>query len=425
MLPKLAKKARILCLATIIALLIPSVAPSPVDFYQYYHYRDFEKIVLYFNSFREAKVVVIGKSWQNRSIYAIFVGDVSKKPIVLIVGGHHGREHISAQFPLYFAWLLLTNESARKLLDYYSFIIVPLLNPDGYEVAFTNPWQRKNCRPVDDDGDGLVDEDPPQDIDGDNHIAFYRNKTCAWFEGIDDDKDGKLNEDWIGGVDLNRNYPFMWNKGIRVKESLQYRGPYPLSEPETKALVSLIEKYKYSIVLAVSYHSGARLVLYPWSYSKDPPPNEDLFKEICLVYSNITGYRVLQSSRLYLSFGEFMDYMLHEYQIIAITVEIYGYFANYTWHKEHTYRIDSIIVFKDVYEYFNPPPGKELAKVLKVNAVALQRTLLYYKKYIVKEEALSRDVLRIALLLSLILAAAALTTLILDARKYYKRKLFK
>ncbi len=425
MFPKLNRRTRITCLATVLALLIPSVAPLPVDFSQYYHYKNFEKIVLYFNSFKEAKVIVIGHSWQNRSIYAILVGDVGRKPIILIVGGHHGREHVSAQFPLYFTWLLLTNESFRKLLHHYSFIIVPLLNPDGYEVAFINPWHRKNCRPVDDDGDGLIDEDPPQDVNGDHCIVLYRSGSHVWFEGIDDDGDGKLNEDWIGGVDLNRNYPFMWDRGIKVKSSLQYRGPSPLSEPETRALISLIEKYKYSIILAVSYHSGAKLVLYPWSYTRDPPPDEDLFKDICLVYSNVTKYPILQSSKLYLSYGEFMDYMLYEYHILAITVEIYGRFADYSWYKKHLLRKDSVVIFKDIYEYFNPTPGKELSSVLKLNAIALKKTLIHYRKYILKEEPVNKDVLRAALILSIILATVALATLILDARKYYKQKLFK
>ena len=47
------------------------------------------------------------------------------------------------------------------------------------------------------------------------------------------------------GVDLNRNYSFNWNScggSSGNKRSDTYRGPSAASEPETKALMKLVEE---------------------------------------------------------------------------------------------------------------------------------------------------------------------------------------
>jgi predicted deacylase len=45
------------------------------------------------------------------------------------------------------------------------------------------------------------------------------------------------------GVDLNRNFPFDWeNAGSPDPSSDYYRGPFPASEPETQAMIALLQK---------------------------------------------------------------------------------------------------------------------------------------------------------------------------------------
>ncbi|MFV8227118.1 hypothetical protein ACNKXV_14300, partial [Christiangramia aquimixticola] len=91
--------------------------------------------------------------------------------------------------------------------------------------------------------DGLLDEDPEEDLDGDGIIYQMRKKASTqeekekanfvidpkdpkgrlmkrtfpgkgdylvYTEGIDNDGDGSYNEDGIGGLDLHRNYPENW-----------------------------------------------------------------------------------------------------------------------------------------------------------------------------------------------------------------------
>ena len=59
-----------------------------------------------------------------------------------------------------------------------------------------------------------MDEDPPEDLNGDGFIEvyyYYDPDTFRFWierEGIDNDGDGYSGEDPIGGVDPNRNYGF-------------------------------------------------------------------------------------------------------------------------------------------------------------------------------------------------------------------------
>ena len=223
-------------------------------------------------------VFSIGKSWQNRDIYCIRLTNESNthpKPKLFFVGYHHAREPISAELPLYFAVEAATNfgtnETITHMLNYSEIYVVPMLNVDAFDAFKQNEWQRKNAHPFDEDSDGLLDEDPPDDANGDGYIEdLVQWNGSQWvfvrWEGKDDDGDGLLNEDWIGGVDLNRNYGYEWNatcdSGSPYTWAEDYRGPVPFSEPETQATrdLALGHDFKY----AISFHSGSESIGYPW-----------------------------------------------------------------------------------------------------------------------------------------------------------------
>ncbi len=57
------------------------------------------------------------------------------------------------------------------------------------------------------------------------------------------------------GVDLNRNFPFRWQA---LADPTYYSGPHPLSEPETRAAVSLILRIKPAVT--IWYHQHEDLV---------------------------------------------------------------------------------------------------------------------------------------------------------------------
>ncbi len=57
------------------------------------------------------------------------------------------------------------------------------------------------------------------------------------------------------GVDLNRNFPYQWR---RISDPTYYSGPYPASEPETRAAMRLILSIKPAVT--IWYHQHENLV---------------------------------------------------------------------------------------------------------------------------------------------------------------------
>lgn len=337
------------------------------------HYHDYAEIVntlLYLNGTYPNNVDVfsIGKSWLNQDIYCIKLTNESStnpKPKLLFVGYHHAREPISAELPLYFAVEAATNfgtnETITRMLNYSEIYIVPALNVDGFEAVSLNDWQRKNSHPYDEDGDGLLDEDPPNDEDGDGYIeALWQIQGEDWtfirWEGVDDDSDGLLNEDWIGGVDLNRNYGYQWNatcdSGSPYTWAEDYRGPAPFSEPETQAIrdLALTHDFKY----AISFHSGAENIVYPWGYTNQPSPDDQVFREVAANLSALVGAPYEQSGAWYTTSGVWDDWMYGSRNALAFTCEIFG--NDSAWQYEPGPEPDTYWE-RGVFQFFNPDPA--------------------------------------------------------------------
>lgn len=79
----------------------------------------------------------------------------------------------------------------------------------------------------------------------------------------------KGKEDMIeSGIDLNRNYSYKFaydNIGSNLDPCDEiYRGKYPFSEPETRAIKELVENNKVSTF--INLHSYGNLWLEPFSY---------------------------------------------------------------------------------------------------------------------------------------------------------------
>lgn len=307
------------------------------DWKHYHNYSEIVDMLLYLNTTYPNIVDLfsIGKSYQNRDIYCIRLTNKSAmnpKIELFFVGYHHARERISAELPLYFIAEAVRgfgiNETLTRILNQTVIYIVPALNVDGLEVVSQNEWQRKNAHPVDEDADGRVDEDPPSDVDGNGYIEhlFFQNATTYYdigLEGNDADGDGKL--DWVGGVDLNRNYGFQWNatcdSGSPDPTAEDYRGSAPFSELETQAIRDLVMSHNFSY--AISFHSGAELVLYPWGYTNVTTPEDNVFREIAGNLSTLVGVPFEQSAKFYTTSGEWLDWMYSNKSTLAFTCEIF------------------------------------------------------------------------------------------------------
>jgi len=278
----------------------------------------------------------IGKSVQGRELWVIRLTNENltwTRPRVLFVGYHHAREFISAEVPLYIAWHLLNNyaknETIRGLLDSRELYIIPAVNPDGFAAATANNWHRKNLQPIDDDDDGRIDEDPPDDENGNGEIEILAREDGSFvrYEGKDDDGDDQYNEDWPGGVDLNRNYAYGWGDPDVVSGSTNpfnedYIGASSFSEPETRSLRDFVLQTKPAI--AISYHSGTSLILYPWGYTFRSAPHREILRWIAERMRDSLRYPARQSSNLYTTSGSWDDWMYAEGGTLSFTIEVYG-----------------------------------------------------------------------------------------------------
>jgi len=310
-----------------------------LDWRHYHNYTEITNILSGLNATYPniVDVSVIGQSWRNQDIHCIRLtneSDWNPKPEVLFIGYHHAQEQISAELPLYYVVDAATNYGSDKnvteFLNTRDIYVIVALNVDGLDLFESNDRQRKNACQIDEDNDGTLDEDPPEDLNGNDLIEVLVNYTdphspeFIGYEGIDNDADWVNGEDWIGGVDLNRNYPVDWEKAVSDPSSPVYRGAAPFSEPETQAIRDLVLEHNFTH--AISFHSGLELIIYPWGCTADPTPDDAKFVEIAQGLSNITGGLPYVSPTM--MYGIWDDWMYGEADVLALTCEI---FRNETW----------------------------------------------------------------------------------------------
>jgi len=287
-------------------------------------------------------------------------GAAESKPGYYYDGNIHAGELTGAEVALNYAWYLLSNynqdERIKKLLDTRVLYIRPKFNPDGADLALqTATVLRSTPRPYDQDMDGLIDEDPANDLDGNGIITKMRVKNPngkfvisskdsrimedreigesggvyydLYTEGIDDDKDGKYNEDGVGGIDMNRNFPRNW--GLEFEQ--RGAGPYPLSEPETRATIEFINSRRNITGVFHGHTSGGFLFRLPSTTSWDNYNMADqrLIKELSKMYNTTTGQRVIPSysnPRLH-RHGTLISWSYWDYGVVAFVPEFWGGFV--------------------------------------------------------------------------------------------------
>ncbi len=194
------------------------------------------------------------KSLLGQPIYAMEVSSnvhtPSGKPVFLMTGLHHAREWPTVDLTMEFVWDLLkhhgTDQRITRLLDSVRVIVVPVVNPDGYDISrsLLHEQKRKSCRIV-------------------------MGEVPSWSECA-----APTNADV--GVDLNRNYGAFWGGGgatIGVSGG-SARGESPFSEPETRAMRDLMASHQ--VVLALSNHTPDAKVLRVPSATEEPVPADIL-----------------------------------------------------------------------------------------------------------------------------------------------------
>jgi hypothetical protein len=215
------------------------------------------------------------------------------EPEVLYTGLHHAREPMSVQQMIWYMWYLLenydSNPEIKNLVDNTEMYFVPVANPDGYEYNHTQH-----------PGGG----------------GMWR-------------KTRRNNGDGTYGVDPNRNYSFKWgydNSGSSPNPGDEtYRGPYAFSEPCMKNMRDFANNHEF--LLALNYHSYSNLLLYPWGYTVNVTPDNDLMHDFAALLTKENNYTYgPSSSTIYPTNGDANDWMYGEQttkgKIISFTPEI-------------------------------------------------------------------------------------------------------
>ena len=339
------------------------------------------------------KVGLIGKSYEGRDIVAVTInnpdtGPEMSKAAMLIEANVHGNEIQGGEICLYTVWYLMENygrlEDITKLVNERVFYIIPTINPDGRQYFFESPGgsARSGHVPVDDDNDGLFDEDGPDDLNG-NGITEQMRKyvpskgthrigsidprmlepvpfgergdyILLGQEGIDSDKDGRVNEDGPGGYDPNRNYPSDWQPNYIQSGAMDF----PTQLPETRAEVDFILAHP-NIAGVQSYHNNGGMILRgPGAEAVGEYPASDI-----RAYDELgrNGERILPFYRyiviwsgLYTVHGGFIDWTNDGMGILS--------FSNELWSGE---------------QYFTSPALKEQQKDPN-NPIAPQKSRLFF-----------------------------------------------
>jgi murein tripeptide amidase MpaA len=205
-------------------------------------------------------------TWEQRTCHALKIGKGtgSDRPGIYFLGGVHAREWGSPDILINFLRQLIhayatnapvsigtntfTASQIKKIVENKDIYIFPQCNPDGrnYSMNTDANW-RKNRRPA---------------------PAGHNQPSCV-------------------GVDINRNYDFLWNyttyydASAPVQNSTNpcdyqvYIGPSAVSEPETKNAVWMFDKYP-NIRYFIDIHSYSEDILYSWGDDDDQTTNSSM-----------------------------------------------------------------------------------------------------------------------------------------------------
>lgn len=220
------------------------------------------------------------------------------EPNVYFVGEIHARETISLEVDLYLLNYLVekygVDDQVTDWINNRQIWFVPLMNPDGYKLVY--------------DGD---------------HLAHRKNMR-------DNDNDEIPDSSSADGVDMNRNFGYVWGPNGTSSSPLSqiYNGPNAWSEVEVCYLRDLIQGRKF--YAGITYHSQGEYVLYPLGHlpgacAYDHEIMDDLAVNMAATIPGIYSgtYTPLQAVDFgYTCQGTMGDWSYSEERVFGYTVEL-------------------------------------------------------------------------------------------------------
>ncbi len=232
----------------------------------------------------------IGRSALGRPLWSLQMGQGANR--VLYNAAHHANEWITIPVLLRFAEELgeaaarggaLMGTDAAELLDYASVTLIPCVNPDGVdlvtgELTQGRAWEEAPC-------------------------------PRSW----------KAN---IRGVDLDLQYPALWEQARENKYALgvtspapgDYVGASPLSAPESRAMYDYTRAFDPALTL--SLHTQGEVIY--WRYLDVEVPGAG---EIAALFSDLSGYAA-EETPFASGFAGYKDWFIQDYVRPGFTLEL-------------------------------------------------------------------------------------------------------
>ncbi|TNH30005.1 zinc carboxypeptidase [Micromonospora orduensis] len=250
-----------------------------------------------------ARKISIGASYEGRDLMAVKISDNvgtdESEPEILFNSQQHAREHLTVEMAIYLLNLFTDSYGGdsriTNIVNSREIWIVPTVNPDGSEY----------------------------DIATGSYRSWRKNRQP---------NSGSSNV----GTDLNRNWGYNWgccggSSGSTSSDT--YRGPSAFSAPETQALRNFVNSRVVGgvqqIKANIDFHTYSQLVLWPYGYTTAntatgmSADQYNTFATIGQQMAATNNYTPEQSSDLYITDGDSLDWMWATHNIWAYTFEMY------------------------------------------------------------------------------------------------------
>ena len=328
---------------------------------------------------KEIKGILISKDAQANG--------EKKKPAVLITGAIHANEWPGAEAAIGLAQYLVDNRlnkdrifsrtmTIANLLEKIEVVIIPVLNPDGYEYSRNNGTPYVPDQTIRDilitkgyidlamelQPNSSAETDPIDEFLWEkirwNYVDSRREHSyrhlpqyADWRKNRSDltGHDNYVEELKPRGVDLNRNFSVGWNLSTgetytNPASYASYHGKLYMSEKEVEAYRTRFEGRsegsKNSLLAVIDYHSGKQIVLYPYgctdlhyaltednlrpfTNTNDEKVFKRLGKTITDLIASAPTYTFDPSESTYGNFcGIARDWVYRQYQAAAFNIEL-------------------------------------------------------------------------------------------------------